>query len=136
MAHPKSARWRMLFVDDEESILFTLPRVLATLGFEITAVGSVDDALATIKREQFDVLLSDLNLAEPNDGFIVVEAMRKAQPRCLNFVLTGYPADESFQRAAGHEVAHYFTKPVDTEEMVRTIEEKLRGRKKALQRGN
>jgi DNA-binding NtrC family response regulator len=115
----------MLFVDDEESILFTLPRVLATFGFEITAVGSVDDALATMKQEQFDVLLSDLNLAEPNDGFIVVEAMRKAQPRCLNFVLTGYPADESFQRAAGHEVAHYFTKPVDTDEMVETIKQKL-----------
>jgi DNA-binding NtrC family response regulator len=88
-------------------------------------VGSVDDALATIKREQFDLLLSDLNLAEPNDGFIVVEAMRKAQPRCLNFILTGYPADESFQRAAGHEVAHYFTKPADTEEMIEIIKRKL-----------
>jgi YesN/AraC family two-component response regulator len=40
-------------------------------------------------------------------------------------VLTGYPADESFQRAAGHEVAHYFTKPVDTDEMVETIKQKL-----------
>jgi DNA-binding NtrC family response regulator len=115
----------MLFVDDEEGILFTLPRVLATFGFEITAVGSVDDALATIKRERFDLLLSDLNLADPNDGFIIVEAMRKAQPRCLNFVVTGYPADESFQRAAGHEVAHYFIKPVDTEELVEVIKRKL-----------
>jgi len=58
--------------------------------------------------------------------FIIIDAMRKAQPRCMNFILTGYPADETFKRAAGHEVAHYFTKPVDTEEMVETIKQKLR----------
>ena len=116
----------MLFVDDEDSILFTLPRILAGFGFEVTAVCSVDDALTTIQNERFDVLLSDLNVPEPNAGFIVIEAMRKAQPRCLNFILTGYPAGDSVQLANGHEVAHYFTKPVDTEEMVKTIKGKLR----------
>jgi hypothetical protein len=39
--------------------------------------------------------------------------------------LTGYPADESFRRASGHDVAHYFTKPVDIEEMVETMKKKL-----------
>jgi hypothetical protein len=47
--------------------------------------------------------------------------MRKAQPACINFILTGYPADESFQRANGHEVAHYFIKPIEIEEMIETI---------------
>jgi YesN/AraC family two-component response regulator len=51
--------------------------------------------------------------------------MRKTQPRCINFILTGYPADESLQRAMGHDVAHYFIKPVEIEEMVETIKNKL-----------
>jgi DNA-binding NtrC family response regulator len=112
-------------VDDEASIRLTLPRVLATFGFDITSVGTVSDALAQIRSEKFDILLSDLNLPQPNAGFSVIKAMRKAQPRCINFVLTGYPADESFQRANGHNVAHYFVKPVDIEEMVETIRNKL-----------
>ena len=46
-----------------------------------------------LQSERFDILLSDLNLPQPNAGFTVIKAMRKMQPRCINFVLTGYPAD-------------------------------------------
>jgi DNA-binding NtrC family response regulator len=125
MAKQRCTRPRILFVDDEASIRLTLPRVLATFGFDVTSVGTVSDALAQIRSEKFDILLSDLNLPQLNAGFTVIEAMRKAQPRCINFILTGYPADESFQRANGHDVAHYFVKPVEIEEMVETIRNRL-----------
>jgi DNA-binding NtrC family response regulator len=120
MAKATCRKARVLFVDDEASI-----RVLAKFSFDITSVGSLDDALAQIQIERFDILLTDLNLPEPNAGFTVVEEMRKTQPRCINFILTGYPADESLQRAMGHDVAHYFIKPVEIEEMVETIKTKL-----------
>ena len=125
MAKATCRKARVLFVDDEASIRLTLPLVLAKFGFDITSVGSLDDALAQIQIERFDILLTDLNLPEPNAGFTVVEEMRKTQPRCINFILTGYPADESLQRAMGHDVAHYFIKPVEIEEMVETIKNKL-----------
>jgi len=125
MAKQTCRKPRILFVDDELGIRLTLPRVLARFGFDITSVGSLDDALAQIQTEQFDILLTDLNLPEPNAGFTVIEAMRKAQPRCINFILTGYPADESLLRANGHGVAHYFMKPVEIEEMVNTMKKKL-----------
>ena len=125
MAKQRCGKARILFVDDEVSIRLTLPRGLANFGFDVMSVGTVDNALAEIRTERFDILRSDLNLPEPNAGFTVVEAMRKAQPRCINFILTGYPADETFQRANGHGVAHYFTKPVEIEEMVETMKKKL-----------
>jgi DNA-binding NtrC family response regulator len=112
-------------VDDEVSIRLTLPRVLANFGFDVTSVGTVDNALAEIRTKRFDILLSDLNLPEANSGFTVRAAMRKAQPRCINFILTGYPADETFQQANGHGVVHYFTKPVEIEEMVEMMKQKL-----------
>ena len=125
MAKQRCGKARILFLDDEASIRLTLPRVLAQFGFEVTSVGSLDDALVAIQSEKFDILLSDLNLPQPNAGFSVIEAMRKAQPRCINFILTGYPADESLQRANGHDVSHYFIKPVEIEEMVKTMKKKL-----------
>ncbi len=125
MAKQRCGKTRILFVDDEASIRLTLPRVLAKFGFCVTSVGSLEDALAEIRTERFDILLSDLNLPEPNAGFTVIAAMRKAQPRCVNFILTGYPADESLLRANGNGVAHYFIKPVDIEEMVDTMKNKL-----------
>lgn len=125
MAKQTCREARILFVDDEASIRLTLPRVLTKWGFDITSVGTVNDALAEIRKGQFDILLSDLNLPQPNAGFTVIEEMRKAQPRCINFILTGYPADESLRRANGHDVAHYFVKPVEIEEMVKTMKKKL-----------
>jgi DNA-binding NtrC family response regulator len=124
MVKQKCRKPRILFVDDELGIRLTLPRVLASFGFDVTSVGTVKDALTNIRSEEFDILVSDLNLPEPNAGFTIIEEMRNAQPRCINFILTGYPADESFQRANGH-VAHYFIKPVEIAEMVKTLKKKL-----------
>jgi DNA-binding NtrC family response regulator len=118
-------RKRILFVDDEAGIRLTLPRILVKYGFEVTSVASVDEAVKEIKAHKFDALLSDLNLPLANEGFVVIHAMRQHQPRCVNFVLTGYPGDASVEKATEQKVAHYFTKPIDINELVRTILKKL-----------
>lgn len=118
-------RKRILFVDDEAGIRMTLPRILIKYGFDVTSVASVDEAVKEIKAHKFDALLSDLNLPLANEGFAVIHAMRQHQPRCVNFILTGYPGDASAEKAIEQQVAHYFTKPVDLNELVRTIAGKL-----------
>jgi two-component system C4-dicarboxylate transport response regulator DctD len=119
------SRKRILFVDDEAGIRLTLPRILVKYGFDVTAVGNVDEAVKEITAHKFDALLSDLNLPLTNEGFVVIHAMRRHQPRCVNFILTGYPGDASADKAIEQHVAHYFTKPVDIEDLVNTINEKL-----------
>src|SRR5438876_4685254 len=84
-------RPRVLFVDDEPSIRLTLPPVLQEAGFEVRVSESVPDALFEINTNPYDVLISDLNIGEDGDGFLVVSAMRHVQPGCTNFILTGYP---------------------------------------------
>lgn len=122
-------RKRILLVDDEAGIRLTLPRILARYGFDVTTVANVEDALTEIKTEEFDVLLSDLHIPQANAGFVVIEAMRRHQPRCVVFAFTGYPGEATALQALAHGVAHYFTKPVDLEELVSTIKENLRAKK-------
>jgi ActR/RegA family two-component response regulator len=119
---------RVLFVDDEESIRLTLPRLLEAQDFEVTAVGSVADALVQANCVPFDVLISDLNIHREGDGFLVISAMRNLQPSCANFILTGYPAYDSAVEAIQHQVDDYFTKPADVETLVRGIRNKLNHR--------
>ncbi len=95
---------RVLFVDDEPSIRVTLPAILKRNGFDVTAVGTVAEAIAAISQTQFDILLSDLNIGEPGDGFTVVSAMRRVQPQARSFILTGYPDFESALRAIRNQV--------------------------------
>lgn len=118
-------RKRVLFVDDEAGIRLTLPRILVECGFDVTSVANVEDALAEIAAEKFDGLLTDLNLVGANDGFAVIRAMRRRQPRCVNFILTGYPGEESALRALDLRVVRYFTKPVNIQHLVKTMNEKL-----------
>ena len=71
------------------------------------------------------MLLSDLNIGEPRDGFAVVTAARAANPRCVAILLTGYPDFDSERESIKKEVDGYLVKPADIEVLVRTIEEKL-----------
>ena len=118
-------RTRLLFVDDEESIRLTLPPLLEVQGFDVTAVGSVADALVQVNCVSYDVLICDLNIHRQGDGFLVISAMRNLQPGCLNFILTGYPAYDSAVQALQHNVDDYFTKPADLQALVRRIHSKL-----------
>lgn len=119
---------RLLFVDDEEGIRLTLSALLQERGFDVRVASSVPEALCEIRTRQFDALLSDLNIGQDGDGFTVVQAMRKAHPNAVTFLLTGYPAFESALQAIHDEVDDYFVKPADIDSLTSTIERKLRAR--------
>ena len=120
---------RLLFVDDEEGIRTTLPAILQRRGFDVRVAASVAEALSEIRTHKFDVLLSDLNIGEDGNGFTVIRAMRKAQPKCVAILLTGYPAFETAVQAIDDEVDGYLVKPADINSLVSTIERKLSSRK-------
>lgn len=124
-----SVRDRVLFVDDEPSIRLTLPPVLEGHGFKVTTASSVVSALAEIRASRFDVLLSDLNIGEEGDGFRVVSAMRLAQPRCVNVILTGYPGFETAVQAIRNQVDDYLVKPADVETIIEVLRERLAARR-------
>jgi len=119
------SRKRVLFVDDEPSIRLTLPPVLEEHGFDVRAAGSVAEALVEINSQPFDALLSDLNIGEEGDGFLVVSAMRHIQPRCVTVILTGYPAFDSALQALRQQVDDYLVKPAEVETLVQCLKEKF-----------
>ena len=123
------AKGKVLFVDDEPSIRLTLPTILRMHDFEVVAVASVPEAIAAISRQKFDVLIADLNIGQPGDGFTVVSAMRRTQPEAVTLIITGYPAFETALEAIREQVDDYVVKPADVDRLVRTIEEKLVERK-------
>lgn len=119
----------ILFVDDEESIRVLLPAVLQQHGFRVRTAASVPEALVEINAARFDVLICDLNLEKPGDGFLVLSAMRHLHPECVNLILTGYPAFETALEAIHNQVDDYLVKPADIEALIATIQKKLDARR-------
>jgi DNA-binding response OmpR family regulator len=120
---------KILFVDDEPGIRLTLSTILQQVGFEVVVAATVPEALSIIGRQTFDVLISDLNIGSPGDGFTVVSAMRRTQPDAVTFILTGYPAFETALEAIRQQVDDYLVKPADVQELVNKIKSKLDGSK-------
>lgn len=116
---------RVLFVDDEPGIRTTLGAILQMHGFDVTTKASVPEALAAIQTQKFDVLLTDLNIGQPGDGFTLVSAMRRTQPQAVNVIITGYPAFETALHAIRAQVDDYFVKPADPVELIQRIQERI-----------
>src|SRR5260370_7620468 len=118
-------RKRLLFVDDEPSIRLTLPSILEKAGFEVHVAESVADALFEINSFQFDALVTDLNIGEEGDGFLVATAMRHIQPNCTVSTLTSYPPFETALQAIHSQVDDYLVKPVEIDSLVNATKGKL-----------
>jgi YesN/AraC family two-component response regulator len=106
--------------------------MLESHGFKVTSAATVAEALGLIARSKFDLLIADLNIGQPGDGFTVVSAMRRTHPETVTFILTGYPAFESALEAIRQQVDDYLVKPTDIEELVTTIKSKLTNRKSSI----
>jgi len=115
------SRGRLLFVDDDPNVRQLIPAILRQHGLDVVVGATVAEALNLIATQSFDVLVSDLNIGEPGDGFTVVSAMRRTQPRVPTFLLTGYPAFELALEAIRQQVDDYFVKPADVEALTNRI---------------
>jgi DNA-binding NtrC family response regulator len=82
---------KVLLVDDNDAVRNMMMTVLERKGFAVVAAANVTEALKHIASESFDVLITDLHMPNPGDGFAVVTAMRHSQPNALTLLVSGYP---------------------------------------------
>ena len=121
----RGAKPKALVVDDDTTIRQTLIPVLQKRGYEAEFAGSVPNAVSTIEHGIFDVLVRDLNIDKPGDGFGVVKAMRKTHPRSVIVLFTGYPGFDSALEGIRQDVDDYLVKPVDYDVLIKTLEARL-----------
>jgi DNA-binding response OmpR family regulator len=120
---------RVLLVDDESAVLAMMSQGLERKGFEVVAASSVTEALRRIATESFDVLITDLHMPNPGDGFTVVSAMRHSQPNALTMLVSGYPDVQSAMAAILLEADEIVVKPFEIGRLIDLVREKVVHRK-------
>jgi DNA-binding NtrC family response regulator len=100
--------------------------------FEVVPAGGVSEALNQIVSQHFDVLLTDLHMPDPGDGFAVGTAMRHAQPEALTLVVSGFPDVQGAMAAILLQADEVLVKPLEVEQLAKLIHRKTqeRGRPK------
>ena len=124
-----SVSHRVLLVDDDEAVRSMMGMTLENKGFDVVSAASVTEALKLITTESFDVLISDLHMPNPSDGFAVVTAMRHAQPDALTLLVSGYPDVKSAMDAILLEADDIIVKPFEAGKLAEMVHEKLLARK-------
>lgn len=116
---------RILFVDDEPSVLRSLERIARKVDAEILIASSGRDALDIINQAPVDVIVSDMRMPEM-DGNQLLEQVAKITPETVRIVLTGF-ADMDMVLSAvndGH-IWGYLQKPWDNYELVVKLKQAL-----------
>jgi DNA-binding NtrC family response regulator len=105
---------RVLLVDDDPAVRTMMSLTLENKRFAVVAATRVTEALKLITMKNFDVLITDLHMPDPSDGFAVITAMRHIQPKALTLLVSGYPDVKSAMDAILLEGDEIIVKPFET----------------------
>jgi DNA-binding response OmpR family regulator len=122
---------RILMVDDEASIRLTLSAMLTRAGYDVTSVGSGDEAVALLEQQAFDLLLVDLKMPGMG-GMQVVAAARQRQPDITVIVLTGHGSLDTAIEGIHQDVFDYLLKTSEPSYVVERVKAALAAREKTL----
>jgi two-component system, chemotaxis family, CheB/CheR fusion protein len=115
---------RVLVVDDARIVREVATDILTQDGATVTAVGSAEEALATLQRERPDVLLSDLAMPGKG-GYWLIGQVRALPPECGGVTpaaaLTGFtgPEHRASVLSAGFQL--HVEKPVGLDTLIEAV---------------
>ena len=112
-------RPRVLVVDDDSATRRGLSELLTDAGYESMAVESFHEADRIARTDPPDLLITDIRLSGYNGLQLVLRF-----PELPAIVMTGY-ADPVLERDAGQAGATYIRKPLNVNELLRIVKDKL-----------
>ena len=113
---------RVLLVDDEPALLFTLSKVLKARGVETVLAHSGKEALT--KLEGVDVVMTDYAMPEM-DGMELLQVIRERDESLPVVMLTAHGSERVAVRAMKGGAYDYVTKPCDIDEIALVIDRAL-----------
>jgi two-component system response regulator PilR (NtrC family) len=114
----------ILVVDDELSMRELLEYMLAKENYKVTCAESGREAIDTLEKDHFDLLLCDIRLGDIT-GLDVLRASKKQHPDNLVILISAYATTETAVEAMNEGAFDYVPKPFDKDELMATIAKAL-----------
>ena len=111
----------VLVVDDEQGWRDLLAMELVPSGFRATTASSGPEALEILKRESFDLIISDIQMAGGMDGIDFIEHQRRNKPDQKVIFITGYALEEKLNTALQNPLSICLRKPFEMDQLFETI---------------
>lgn len=116
---------QIIIVEDDLLLSLLLEKQVKRMGYHVAAkANNGEDAVEAIRKHLPDLILMDIKLLGEMDGVEVIEQARHFTDAPVLY-LTGNSDETTRRRARATDPIDYMVKPVDMEELTRTIQQVL-----------
>ncbi|OAG26747.1 response regulator [Thermodesulfatator autotrophicus] len=112
-------KYRIMIIDDEPIVVKRLKLVFEKMGYEVLVHTSGKEALETLEKEPFDIVITDLKM--DIDGFEVFEKAKTLNPKAKIIIITGYADAQSARRAVKEGVFDFIPKPFRLDDLKKSV---------------
>ena len=116
---------KILIVDDNEDILFTLKMLLRPLAEQVTTLDDPREMLPLLSRVRHDVILLDMNFRRDavsgREGFAWLEEILKLDPQAVVIFITAYSDTEKAVQAIKQGATDFIPKPWQNDKLLATV---------------
>jgi two-component system response regulator HydG len=120
-------RAKILVVDDEQSNLEVMEKILSKEAYAVVTAKQASIALNTLRRQKFDLVITDLRMPGVS-GLELLRAIRKDNTSIPVILLTAYGTVEDAVEAMKLGAVDFLSKPIKREVLLKAIQDTL-GRK-------
>jgi len=116
---------RLLVVEDERAIQLALSGLFRREGHEVGLAESGEEAIATLRAEPWDLVLTDLSLGRGPSGMDVLKAAKELRPEAAVVMITAHGSEKLAVQAMKAGAEDYVPKPFDNDELRLVVQRAL-----------
>ena len=128
MPSASETRYRILVVDDEPEMATVVEQALTRRNYKATQQLSADAAWDLLEREDFDVVVTDINMKGMN-GVQLTERIAKTRHDIPVIVITAFGSLETATAVLRAGAYDFITKPFEIDQLVVAVERAIQNRK-------
>jgi DNA-binding NtrC family response regulator len=115
---------RLLVVDDEESIRFSMREYFVHHGFSVDTASEIEEAERLIENTDYKVIIQDLRLGvnKKTDGLEIIRGVRSRHPETRIVVLTAYGSAEMEDEARSSGADAFLRKPIPLSQVAQVVQ--------------
>jgi DNA-binding NtrC family response regulator len=115
---------KIIVVDDEKIICNTAKKILEIEGYEVDTFTNSVLALDAIRKNQYDLIITDLMMEEVS-GMDILREVNRRSPQTKVIMLTAYATLEATIEAIREQIYDFFPKPVKIEDLKMSVKRAL-----------
>jgi two-component system response regulator HydG len=116
---------KILLIEDDISFCKLLEKFLIKKAYDVTVAFSAEEARLAMKKESFDLILTDLRLPD-SDGIGLMSEFKISNPEIPVILMTGYSDVNTAVKAIKNGAADYISKPFNPDEVLLVITNALK----------